>query len=143
MFNGLIKNLGQPAGLSGALNGSFSISGDAQNPRAQLQLSGDQFKYRGLVIPSIQVKAEIADAKAQLQNCRITVNQNDFIDVTGNVGIASPFVYQARGEISLRDLGAFNELLKNAGQPADLGGKLNVDFSGEATCRIPMRSCVS
>ena len=67
---------------------------------AQLQLSGDQFKYRGLVIPTIQIKAAVADAKAELQTCRITVNQNDFIDVTGNVGIAAPFVYQARGEIS-------------------------------------------
>jgi autotransporter translocation and assembly factor TamB len=137
VFNGLIKNLGQPAGLSGVLNGSFSSSGDAQNPGAQLQLSGDQFKYQGLVIPVIQVKAVIADAKAELQNCRLTVNENDFIDVTGNVGIAAPFAYQARGEISLRDLGTFNELLKNLGQPADLGGKLDLDFSGKGDIQNP------
>ena len=137
MFNGLLKNLGQPTGLSGALNGSFSTSGDAQHPGAQLQLSGDQFKYRGLLIPTIQIKAAIEDAKAELQTCRITVNPSDFIDVTGNVGIAAPFAYEARGEISLRDLGAFNELLKKAGQPADLSGSLNVDFSGKGDVQNP------
>ena len=57
VFDGLIKSLGQPPGLTGSLNGSFSVTGDAQHPGAQLQLSGDQFAYRGLVIPTIQIKA--------------------------------------------------------------------------------------
>jgi autotransporter translocation and assembly factor TamB len=137
VFNGLIKNLGQPAGLSGALNGSFSSDGDVRHPGAQLQLSGDQFKYRGLLIPTIQIKAAIADAKAELQTCRVTVNQNDFLDVTGNAAIAAPFAYQARCEIKLRDLGVFNDLLKSAGQPADLNGSLNVDFSGKGDMQNP------
>jgi autotransporter translocation and assembly factor TamB len=137
MFNELIKNLGQPAGLGGILNGTFSISGDSQRPGGQLQLSGDQFKYRGLSIPTVQIKAAVADAKADLQSCRITVNQNDFIDVTGNVTIAAPYTYEARGEIALRDLGAFNELLKSAGQPADLLGSLHVDISGKGDFQNP------
>jgi autotransporter translocation and assembly factor TamB len=137
VFDGLIKSLGQPSGLTGALNGSFSVTGDAQHPGAQLQLSGDQFAYRGLVIPTIQIKAVVADAKAELQTCRFVVNPNDFIDVTGNVGINSPFSYQAQGQVALRDLGAFNELLKKAGQPGDLHGSLNVDFSGKGDAQNP------
>jgi autotransporter translocation and assembly factor TamB len=137
VFNGLIQSLGQPAGLSGVLKGSFSFSGDAQHPGAQLQLAGDQFKYRGLVIPTIQIKGAVEDAKAELQTCHVMVNENDFIDVTGSVGIAAPFGYQARGEVALRDLAAFNELLKNAGQPADLRGNLDVDFSGKGDLQNP------
>jgi autotransporter translocation and assembly factor TamB len=137
VFNGLIKNLGQPIGLAGVLNGSFSMTGDAHHPGAQLQLSGQQFKYRGLSIPAIRIKAAVEDAKADLQTCRIIVNENDFMDVTGAVEIAAPFAYQARGEITLRDLGAFNELLKNAGQPADLAGSLNVDLSGNGDMHNP------
>ena len=38
---------------------------------------------------------------------------------------------------ALRDLGAFNELLKNAGQPADLSGSLDVDFSGKGDIQNP------
>ncbi len=137
VFDGLVKNLGQPAGLGGVLNGSFSISGDAQHPGAQLQLSGDQFKYRGLLIPTVRIKAAMEDSKAELQTCRIAVNQNDFLEVTGNVGIAAPFIYQARGEIVMPDLGAFNELLKSVGQPGDLIGSLNADFSGQGDAQNP------
>ena len=137
VFDGLIKNLGQPTGLGGVLNGSFSISGDSQHPRAQLQLFGDQFKYRGFLIPTVRIKAKLEDSKAELQTCRITVNQNDFLDVTGDVGIAAPFGYQARGEIVMRDLGAFNGLLKSAGQPGDLVGSLNADFSGKGDIQNP------
>jgi autotransporter translocation and assembly factor TamB len=137
VFNGLLKNLGQPGELSGALNCSFSSNGDAQHPGAQIQLAGDQFKYRGLLIPTIEVKAAVENAKAELQTCRITVNQYDFIDVTGEVGIGAPFVYQANGEIKLGDLGAFNGLLKDAGQPADLNGSLNLDITGSGDMQHP------
>ncbi|MBV9130020.1 MAG: translocation/assembly module TamB domain-containing protein, partial [Verrucomicrobia bacterium] len=137
VFNGLIKNFGQPSGLEGVLNGSFSIAGDAHHPGAHLQLSGEQFKYRGLLISSLWIKAAVEDSKAELQACRITVNENDFMDLTGAVGIAAPFAYQARGEITLRDLGAFNELLKNTGQAADLVGSLNVDLSGSGDMHNP------
>ncbi len=137
VFNGLIKNLGQPSGLTGALNGSISSKGDAQHPTAQLHLSGDQFKYRGLVIPTIRVAAGLQDAIAELQTCRINIDQNNFVDLSGNVGIAAPFAYQARGEIALRDLGIFNEFLKTAGQPADLKGSFNVDFSGKGDQQNP------
>ena len=137
VFNGFIKNLGQPTGLSGTLNGSFSASGDAQHPGAQLQLSGDQFKYRGLLIPTIRVKATVAEAKAELQTGQVTINQNNFADMTGNIGIVAPFAYQARGEITLQDLGVFNEFLKNAGQPADLKGSLRANFSGQGDAKNP------
>ena len=137
VFNGLIKNLGQPAGLTGALNGSFNLNGDAQHPGAQLQLAGDQFSYRGLLIPAIEIKAALADAKATLQTCRVTVNQSDFIEMTGNVATTAPFAYQTQGEIRLPDLGAFNGLLKNAGQPADLSGGLNVELSGKGDSENP------
>jgi hypothetical protein len=137
LFNGLLQNLGQPTGLSGVLNGSFAVSGDAQHPGGQLQLSGQQFKYRGLVIPTTEIKAIVQDAKAELQSCRITVNQNDFIDATGNIAIAAPYAYQARAEIALRELGAFNDLLKSAGQPGELVGRVTVDISGKGDLQNP------
>ena len=66
------------------------------------------------------------------------MNQNDYLEMTGNVGIAAPFVYQAAGDLNLRDLGAFNDLLKNAGQPADLRGSLDINFSGKGDLQNPI-----
>ncbi len=53
------------------------------------------------------------------------------------LGSPLPLIYQAQGQVALRDLGAFNELLKKAGQPGDLRGSLSVDFSGKGDTQNP------
>ena len=137
VFNDLLKNLGQPTGLSGILKGTFSTKGDAKHPEAHIQLSGDQLKYLGLLIPNIGIEAAVEGGRADLKTCRVTINENDFIDVTGDVGLVAPYPYDASGAITLRDLGVFNELLKNVGQPGDLSGNLRLNFSGEGDTKNP------
>jgi autotransporter translocation and assembly factor TamB len=137
VFNELLKNLGQPGGLSGVLNGKFAGNGDAKHPAGDLQFSGTQLKYRGLLIPNAGIEAVVADGRAGLKICRVAVGQNGLIDATGNVGLDAPYPYEARGIITLPDLGVFNELLKNAGQPGDLSGNLNINFSGQGDIKNP------
>ncbi len=57
--------------------------------------------------------------------------------MTGDVGLVAPYPYDARGAITLRDLGAFNELLKNVGQPGDLSGSFSLNFSGKGDTKNP------
>jgi autotransporter translocation and assembly factor TamB len=137
VFDELLKNLGQPAGLSGIINGTFSSNGDAKHPEAHIRFSGYQLKYLGLLIPTVGIETAVEGGKADFKTCRVTINQNDFVDVTGNVGLVPPYLYDARGAITLRDLGVFDELLKNVGQPANLSGSLSVDFSGKGDTKNP------
>ncbi|MBV8532354.1 MAG: hypothetical protein JO207_00970, partial [Verrucomicrobia bacterium] len=138
VFNELLKNLGQPGGLSGVFNGTFAGNGDAKQPAGEIQLSGTQLKYRGLLIPKAGMEAVVAGGRADLKTCRVTVGQNGLIDVTGGVGLDAPYPYEARGVITLPDLGVFNELLKNAGQPGDLSGNLSINFSGKGDIKNPV-----
>jgi autotransporter translocation and assembly factor TamB len=137
VFNELLKNLGQPDGLSGVVNGTFASSGDAKSPAGEIQLSGIQLKYRGLLVPNVSIGAAVESGRADLKTCRITVGQNGLLDVTGEVGLDAPYPYDARGAITLPDLGVFNELLKNAGQPGDLSGNLRINFSGQGDNKNP------
>ena len=57
--------------------------------------------------------------------------------MTGDVGLDTPNPYDARGAITLPDLGVFNELLKTAGQPGDLSGNLSINFSGKGDVKNP------
>ena len=123
--------------MSGILNGTFSTNGDAKRPGAHIQLSGDQLKYLGLLIPNIGIEAAVEGGRADLKTCRVTINENDFIDVAGDVGLVAPYPYDARGAITLRDLGVFNELLKNVGQPGDLRGSFSLNFSGKGDAKNP------
>ena len=137
VFDELLKNLGQSAGLSGVIYGAFSSNGDAKHPEAHIRFSGYQLKYLGLLIPNFGIEAAVEGGRADLKTFRVTINQNDFVDVTGNVGLVAPYLYDARGAITLRDLGVFNELLKNVGQPANLSGSLSLDFSGKGDTKNP------
>ncbi len=138
VFDELLKNLGQAAGLGGIINGTFSSNGDAKHPGADIQLSGNQLKYLGLLIPNVKIEAAVEGGRADLRNCRVTINENDFIDVTGDVGLVAPYLYDARGAITLQeDLGIFDELLKNVGQPGDLSGSVSLNFSGKGDTKNP------
>jgi autotransporter translocation and assembly factor TamB len=137
VFDELLKNLGQRGGLSGNLNGTLSSNGDAKHPAAHLQLSGDRLNYLGLLIPSLGVEAALEGGRADLKTCRVTVNDSDYLDVTGNVGLVAPYPYETRGAIILRDLRAFDQLLKNFGQPGDLSGSLSLNFSGNGDAKKP------
>jgi autotransporter translocation and assembly factor TamB len=137
VFNELLKNLRQPGGVSGVFNGTFAANGDAKHPAGEIHLSGTQLKYRGLLIPNAGLEAVVADGRADLKTCRVAVGQDGLIDVTGDVGLDAPYPYEAHGIITLPDLGVFNELLKNAGQPGDLKGNLNINFSGEGDIKNP------
>ena len=137
LFDALLKSLGQPQGLSGALNLDFSGTGNRKNIAASLQVEGEKLKYLGLLIPNVKIEAAVEGGRADLRNCRVTINENDFIDVTGEVGLVAPYLYDARGAITLRDLGVFDELLKNVGQPGDLRGSLSLNFSGKGDAKNP------
>jgi autotransporter translocation and assembly factor TamB len=137
VFNELLRNLGQREGLSGILNGTFSSNGDASHPGADLQLSGDQIKYLGLIVRKVGIEAAVEEGKAELKTCLVTINENDYIDVTGAFGLVAPYPFDTRGAITLRDLGAFNELLKNVGQPGNLSGSFNLNFSGKGDAKNP------
>src|SRR4029077_3932131 len=70
-FNELVKDFGQPAGLSGAFNLDATSSGDTRNPAANVQAKGDQIKYRGLPIGSIRAEMALRNSEAKLETCRI------------------------------------------------------------------------
>ena len=93
-------------------------------------MSGNQLQSRGFVVQGIDVQAMVQHATADMQRCRISLDANNYVDISGNLQLADPNQYQARGRINFRDLGLFNALLKSLGQPPGLSGALNVDFSG-------------
>ncbi len=130
VLNEFLGDLGAQPGLSGGININFTGTGDVRNPTAQLQVSGNQLQYRGFVVQGIDVQAIVEHATADVQRCRISLDPNNYVDISGNAQFADPNPYQARGRINFRDLGLFNALLKSLGQPQGLSGALNVNFSG-------------
>ena len=83
-FNELLKNAGQPADLNGSLTVDFSGKGDMQNPTAQLRVSGDGIKYRGVPIQNVDVEAQVENSMATIEKGRINLDAVNYIDITGD-----------------------------------------------------------
>jgi autotransporter translocation and assembly factor TamB len=137
LFNELLRDLGQPPGLSGELNLDLTASGDAKNPKASVQVRGDQVRYRGLPVETIRAEALLRDSEIKLDPCRIAFDANNHVDLTGTSRIVDPFPYDVHGIIALGDLGVFNDFLGNLGQTRDLAGALNGTLTGDGDAKKP------
>jgi hypothetical protein len=137
LFNDLLENLGQPRNLTGALNGKLAGHGDAKHPGGEIQIAGDQIKFRGLSVQRADIGAEVQQARAVLKKCKITLDQNNSVELSGEAALADPNPYTARGTVALNDLGTFNDLLKSFAQPGGLAGTLNAQLSANGNTKNP------
>jgi autotransporter translocation and assembly factor TamB len=137
VFNDFLENLGQPRDLAGALNGTLAGHGDAKNPGAEIRIAGDEIKYRGLLVQRADLESVLEQAKAVVKTFRLVLDQNNSIEFSGDVALADPNQYTAKGTVALNDLAAFSDLLKSFGQPGDLTGTLKVDLSGKGDAGNP------
>jgi autotransporter translocation and assembly factor TamB len=131
----LLRNLGQPGDLAGALEVDLSGTGIVKNPMAEFHIVGNQLKYRGLPIQSIDLRSKVQNHVANIQSCRINLDANNYIDLIGEAGLTDPYAYKTNGAIELKNLALFNELLKSIGQPAALSGNAQVNWSATGNVR--------
>jgi autotransporter translocation and assembly factor TamB len=137
IFNDFLENLGQPRELAGTLRGTLTGHGDAKNPGAEAQITGDQIRFRGLLVERADVEAVLEQEKALLKKCRVKFDQNNSIELSGNLDLADPHPYGANGIVALDDLGAFNGLLRSFGQQGTLSGMLKIDLAGVGDAANP------
>ena len=137
IFNDFLVNLGQPRELAGTLHCTLTGHGDAKNPGAEAQITGDQIGFRGLLVEGTDIDAVVEGQKAALKTCRIKFDQNNSIELSANLDLADPHPYSANGTVALNDLGTFNGLLKSFGQQGDLSGTLKVDLAGMGDAANP------
>ena len=130
-FDGLLESFGQPAGLVGTLKLDLSGQGDSRNPTAQLRVDGTGLKYRGVVVQKTEIEATVNDWLANLRTCLLTLDSNDYVELTGQAGLKSPNSYVTTGKVELNDLAVFSPLLKSLGQSGTTGGDLHLDWSGK------------
>src|SRR5262249_13835538 len=130
-------NLGQPRELAGTLRGTLTGHGDAKNPGAEAQITGDQIRFRGLLVERADVEAALEQEKALLKKCRVKFDQDNSIELSGNLDLVDPHAYGANGIVALNDLGAFNGLLRSFGQQGALSGMLKIDLAGGGDAANP------
>jgi autotransporter translocation and assembly factor TamB len=124
------------------VSGELTANGDLKIrdllPEGFIRASGREVKYRGLVVQTVDLDTRFADGKANVQNCRLTFDPKNSIDVHGSATLKEPYPYETSGNVEFKDLGVFNRFLESVGQPTGLSGTLQAYWSGKGDSKNPI-----
>ena len=139
VLNEIFKNFGIKPGISGQLTVNITGSGDIHRPSAKVRVSGGQIQYRGIPVQNIDFQAKVENSLATIEAGRISLNNSNNVDITGEAGLIEPYSYKTTGAIELNDLGVFKQMLNYAGLAPIASGDIHADwsFAGDAKKGLP------
>src|SRR5271165_2634391 len=101
------------------VEGTLTANGDMRVDHLQVggtvRAAGDQLKYHGVTLQSLGLDTVIKENTAQVQNFRLALDPNNFLQLSGSAGLMDPFPFNVGGELVFKDLGVLNAIFENFG----------------------------
>lgn len=115
--------------LTGQFKGHLATAPDANDTEINggLQLTGRSLEAKGAKIDAVSGDIVADGTKLVVKTLQVKVDGNNILDVTGQAGLRAPYAYQAGIDANLRDLSAFQPLLRAT--PAE---RVQAQTSGKA-----------
>ncbi|WP_395751427.1 translocation/assembly module TamB domain-containing protein [Prosthecobacter sp.] len=108
---------------------------DVMNVAADVNLSVKDGRYGDAPLPEVEMKVNVANGAATLQPCRIVVDAQNHIELTGTAKLQAPWGFDLKGDVAMPVLASLNPLLAAFKAPAIESGGLAVkmNVSGDAS----------
>ena len=123
--------------ITGTLTGNGDVRFDHLEANGAVRASGNQLKYRGLVLQSLDLDAAFKDQQAQVRSFRINFDPANYVNLTGSAELTDPYPFQTTGQVNFKDLAVVNKFLEGLGLEPGLSGGININFSGTGDVRNP------
>jgi hypothetical protein len=122
------------AKVSTAGKAAFKVN-DVMNLDADLALSVKDGRYGNAPLPVIELKVNVAKGEAKLNPCRIVVDEQNHIELSGKAKLKAPYGFDLKGDVALPQLMSLNPLLAAVKTPALESGSLAVklNINGDAS----------
>src|SRR5208283_3471965 len=118
-----------------------TANGDVRSAHLQVdgtvRAAGDQLKYHGMILQSLGLDTVIKENKAQIQNLRVALDPNNYLQLSGSVRLMDPFPFNVDGGLIFKDLGVLNDIFKNFGIKPGIRGQLTGNFTGSGDIHGP------
>ena len=119
-----------PNKVSGSLEMTGHVERNEGVTDGKLSISGSDLKIRDLVVQRLQVQSVIAKNVVHLNECSATLNQTDFVDAKGTLGLQSPYNYNGKVSAHIANLAVMEPLLRALGNETQVAGSLKLDWEG-------------
>jgi TamB, inner membrane protein subunit of TAM complex len=120
-----------PNKMSGSLQMTGRIERKEGVSEGQLSISGSDLKMRDLVVQRLGVRASIANNMVQLNEGSATLNNTDFANARGTLGLQPPHDYKGNVSAHIANLAVLEPLLRAFGDQTQLAGSLRLDWQGD------------
>ncbi|MBN8420343.1 MAG: translocation/assembly module TamB domain-containing protein [Verrucomicrobia bacterium] len=113
---------------------AFKVN-DVMNMDASLDLSMKEGRYGDAPLPEVGVKVAVTKGEAALQFCRIVVDAQNHIELSGKAKLQAPWDFSLNGDIAFPTLTSLNSLRAASNVPLIESGSvmMKVKMSGEAS----------
>src|SRR5207244_11877630 len=101
-----------PNKLSGPLQLTAQIEWKQQTANGQVSISGSNLKMRDLVFHELSTQCSISNSVVYLNDCRASLNDSDFFNVTGMLNLHQPYRYNGKVAASVANLSTLQPLLR-------------------------------
>ena len=119
-----------PSKMSGSLEMTGHIERKQRVTDGQLSISGSDLKMRDLVVQRLRVQASIANNLVHLNEGSATLNDTDFANAKGTLGLQPPYDYNGKVSAHIANLAVLEPLLRSFGNQTQLAGSLQLDWEG-------------
>ncbi len=117
-------------GVNASVNGSGSVRSENGVYNGTLKLKAAKLAFEDFAADGVDIDAAVVDNVAEIKTFRLALNPTDQVSASGKAGIQQPFKYDGRLQMNIRNLAAFNSILKAGGVKEPIAGALNIAWQG-------------
>ncbi len=119
-----------PNKMSGSLEMTGHIERKQGGTGGEFSISGSDLKMRDLLVQRLRVQTSIANNVVHLNEGSAILNNTDFANAKGTLGLQPPYDYNGNVSAHIANLAVLEPLLRAFGNQTQLAGSLQLDWEG-------------
>jgi hypothetical protein len=129
-----------PDKVSGPLQMTTQVEWKQEVANGTVSISGSDLKMRDLVFRQLSVQSSVSNNVIYLKDCRVILNDTDFINAAGSLNLRKPYHYNGRISARVADLSTLQPLLGASGNENELAGSFALDWEGNGNAQTVKNS---
>ncbi len=124
-----------PDRVSGPLQLQAQIQWKQETANGQMWVAGSNLRMRDLVFQQVSTQCAISNSIIYVNDFSASLNDTDFVNATGTLGLRPPHHYRGKVSASVADLSTLQPLLRASGNQNELAGAVKLDWEGNGNAQ--------
>jgi len=116
--------------ISGGVQASGNFSSRDGVYNGAMTVKTGKLAFNDFAADGLDLEAAVVDNVAQLKSLNLALNASDHITASGKAELKQPYPYEGALRVNVRNLAAFNSILKASGVKQPIAGALDIAWQG-------------